>query len=240
MIERLEGDMSPRRTYAMGDIHGRLDLLDRLIAAINDDMRDIDPASCLVVTLGDHIDRGPNSRGVIDRLVEQPFGAPHIALKGNHEEIFQSFLSTPDVAETWRRQGGLEMLHSYGVSTRQMMMGRGYADAADAMAAALTPEQRAFFNDLCDAVLTDDYFFCHAGVRPGVSLDRQDLRDMRWIRDEFLTSGVNFGRIVVHGHTPVPEVEVRPNRINVDTGAFLTGHLSCVVLEEGKIKILAT
>jgi serine/threonine protein phosphatase 1 len=227
------------RLYVIGDIHGRLDLLDQLIHAIK---RDVDEYGndCLTVTLGDYIDRGPNSRGVLERLIANPFPTRYIALKGNHELLLESFLADPAVGEHWRRFGGLETLHSYGVPVSGLMVGKAYEEAAARLRDAIPTEHMSFLRSLKTSYSNDKYFFCHAGVRPGVPLERQSDEDLLWIRGEFLNSKMDFGKIIVHGHTPVEEPEVLPNRINIDTGAFATGHLTCVVLDKGGHRFLET
>jgi serine/threonine protein phosphatase 1 len=225
------------RLYAIGDIHGRLDLLDRAIAAIRRDVEEHGPGA-LTVTLGDYIDRGPESRGVFDRLIENPFPTPYVALKGNHEALLEAFLADPAVGQHWRRLGGLETLHSYGVPVRGLMLGKNYEEAADRLRDALPAEHMSFLLSLKTSLSHGKYFLCHAGVRPGVPLERQSDEDLLWIRDEFLSSTMDFGKIVVHGHTPTAEPEVLPNRINIDTGAFATGQLTCVVLDEGGHRFL--
>ena len=227
------------RIYAIGDIHGRLDLLERTIGAIRSDAEGRDGAS-ITVTVGDYIDRGRQSREVIERLQANPFGMPYVGLKGNHESLFETFLIDPAAGEHWRRLGGLETLASFGVPVREMMVGRGYEQAAKQLEAAMAAEHRAFFASLRTSFVSGRYFFCHAGVRPGVPLDRQSENDLLWIRDEFLNSPMDFGKVVVHGHTPVAEADVRPNRINIDTGAFATGRLTCVVLEGESHRFLAS
>jgi serine/threonine protein phosphatase 1 len=225
------------RLYVIGDIHGRLDLLDGVIAAIE---RDVEQHGCdaLTVTLGDYIDRGPASRGVLDRLAANPFPTPHVALKGNHEELFEAFLIDPEVAAHWRRLGGLETLRSYGVPVSGVMVGKNYQEAAGRLRAALPAAHARFLQSLKTSLSHGKYFLCHAGVRPGVPLERQDERDLLWIRDEFLNSRMDFGKIIVHGHTPVVAPEVLPNRINIDTGAFATGRLTCVALDDGGYRFL--
>lgn len=220
----------PAHIYAIGDIHGRLDLFDRMIEAIRRDAAARE-GTAIAVTVGDYVDRGPQSREVIERLQSNPFDMPYVALKGNHESLFESFLIDPAIGEHWRRLGGLETLASFGVPVREMMVGRGYEEAAIRLEAAITPEHRSFLASLRTSFVSGRYFFCHAGVRPGVPLERQSENDLLWIRDEFLNSAADFGKIVIHGHTPVAEPEVRRNRINIDTGAFATGRLTCVVLE---------
>lgn len=225
------------RLYAIGDVHGRLDLLERAIHAIDRDVAERG-GTALTVTLGDYIDRGPQSRGVIERLAANPFPTPYVALKGNHEALLEAFLADPAVGSQWRRLGGLETIASFGVPVQQLMLGRDYKEAAVRLREALTPQHREFLASLKTSIVAGRYFMCHAGVRPGVPLERQREDDLLWIRDEFLNSTADFGKIVVHGHTPVAEPEVRPNRINIDTGAFMTGRLTCVVLEKDQYRFL--
>ncbi len=229
----------PQRLYAIGDIHGRSDLLERMIAEIARDLDRRPTGNCLTVTLGDYIDRGPDSRGVLGRLAENPFPTDYVALKGNHEELLEAFLADPSTADHWRRNGGLETLHSYGVDVGPLMRGRDYEAAAQALLAAVPKEHFAFLGSLRLALTVERYFLCHGGVRPGVPLPQQRPEDLLWIREEFLNSRVDFGKIVVHGHTPTPEPELLPNRINVDTGAFMTGRLTCAVLEGAEVRFLS-
>jgi serine/threonine protein phosphatase 1 len=230
----------PERLYVIGDIHGRSDLLDRVAAEIVHDLDAHPVASAVTVTPGDYVDRGSDSRGVLDRLVRNPFPTALVSLKGNHESLMAAFLEDPALAGHWRRLGGLETLHSYGVPIASLIPGKEYAQAAAALRAALPPSHLAFLRSLRTSMTVRKYFLCHAGVRPGVPLDRQAEQDLLWIRDEFLRSRVNFGKIVVHGHTSAESPEVLPNRINVDTGAFITGRLTCAVLEEERVRFLST
>jgi serine/threonine protein phosphatase 1 len=223
------------RLYVIGDIHGRLDLLDRAIAAIHRDVAKHGPGA-LTVTVGDYIDRGPDTRGVLDRLVENPFPTPYVALKGNHELFLEAFLADPSVGPHWRHQGGEQTLLSYGVSRQRPILSN--EEAADRLRAALPASHVRFLQSLKLSLTFGKYFLCHAGVRPGVPLERQSEEDLLWIRDEFLNSTMDFGKIVVHGHTPAPEPEVLPNRINVDTGAFATGRLTCAALDESRLRFL--
>jgi serine/threonine protein phosphatase 1 len=225
------------RLYVIGDIHGRLDLLDQLIDTIHRDVEEYGSVA-LTVTLGDYIDRGPASRGVLDRLISNPFPTPLVALKGNHEALLQAFLTNPAVGKHWRSLGGAETLYSYGVPVGMLMAEKDYAEAADRLRAALPAGHFRFLQSLKTSFSHGKYFLCHAGVRPGVPLENQQEEDLLWIRDEFLNSKIDFGKIVVHGHTPRPEPEVLPNRINIDTGAFATGQLTCVVLERDRHRFL--
>jgi predicted MPP superfamily phosphohydrolase len=218
------------RIYAIGDIHGRSDLLDRAIEAIGRDVAERGPAA-LTVTVGDYIDRGPDSRGVIDRLAGNPFPTEYVAIKGNHEDILETFLADPTAGPYWvRGQGGSETLHSYGIRVGGIT-GANYAKARDDLLGAMPAAHAEFLRTLKMSYCRGRYFFCHAGVRPRVPLDRQSEHDLLWIRDDFLVSGSDFGKVIVHGHTPVNEPEVLPNRIDIDTGAFATGRLTCVALE---------
>ncbi len=218
------------RLYAIGDIHGRLDLLERAIVAIERDVAEHGGAA-LTVTLGDYVDRGPASRGVLERLASHPFPTPYVALKGNHEVMLEAFIADPSLGPQWKEFGGLETLHSYGISAGRFLMGRNYTAAAAALREAIAPHT-GFLRSLKTSFAHGKYFMCHAGVRPGVPLDRQDDEDLMWIRNEFLTSVADFGKVIVHGHTPVERPEVKANRINIDTAAYATGQLTCIVLDE--------
>jgi serine/threonine protein phosphatase 1 len=227
------------RLYAIGDIHGRSDLLDRMIAAIAADLEKNPVSERLTVTLGDYIDRGADSRGVLERLIGNPFPTEFIALKGNHEAIFENFLRDPSIAGEWRRFGALETLSSYGVAVDAMMVGKGYEEAAAALSAAVPQTHLQFIASLQSSLSVGNYFLCHAGVRPGVPLEQQVDDDLLWIREPFLTSPAKFGKIVVHGHTPAEKPEIRANRINVDTGAYMTNVLTCVVLGGDPVRFLS-
>lgn len=205
--------------------------MERAIAAID---RDVERhgARALTVTLGDYIDRGPDSRGVIEVLADNPFPTPYVALKGNHEALLEAFLTDPTVGDHWRRLGGLETLRSYGVPVGDPLIGKNFAEASLRLHDAMPAAHIEFLRSLRTSLTHGRYFFCHAGVRPGIALAKQSDDDLIWIRDVFLNSTVDFGKIVVHGHTPAPEPEERPNRINIDTGAWATGRLTCVALDD--------
>ena len=219
------------RLYIIGDIHGRSDLLDRIVDEINRDINEFGWQESLTITLGDYVDRGPDSRGVLDRLSRNPFPTDYIALKGNHEAIFEEFVNQPSVANHWRDLGGLETLHSYGVPMDNLMLGKGFEEAARALSAVIPEAHRTFLASLKTHISIDNCFLCHAGVRPNVPLDQQNANDLLWIRDEFLNSRQSFGKMIIHGHTPNEWPEVRPNRVNLDTGAFATGRLTCLVID---------
>ena len=228
------------RVYAIGDIHGCSDLLDRMVKAIREDLAAHPARDALTVTLGDYVDRGPDSRGVLDRLVRNPFPTAYLALKGNHEQLLAAFLSDPSVMGHWRELGAIETLHSYGVPAGALLPARDYAEAAVAFRDALPLEHLQFLSQLKTSFDAGSYFLCHAGIRPGVPFDRQSEEDLLWIREEFLDSRMDFGKVVVHGHTPVDRPENLPNRINIDTGAFFTGRLTCVALEGASRRFLST
>jgi serine/threonine protein phosphatase 1 len=228
------------RVYAIGDIHGRLDLLDGMQEKI---ARDGETATGerIIVYLGDYIDRGADSKGVIERLLAPPpkgFSARH--LKGNHDQSLLDFLEDPAHYRMWKDYGARETLLSYAV-----MPPRGEGDSAlkkasEDLALALPESHLKFVRGLELSVTIGDYFFVHAGVRPGLPLNKQSPQDLMWIREEFLTSSSDFGKVVVHGHSPSPMPVKRANRIGVDTGAYATGRLSCVVLEGTSCRFLQT
>lgn len=220
------------RVYAIGDIHGRLDLLDRMHDLIRQDWSGAAAHSAHVVYLGDYVDRGPESAGVLDRLCSAVLpGTRRTFIGGNHEEMLLNYIANPSTGRLWMQFGGLETLRSYGVPMRHLMEIETSADAAEGLAQRIAPDHRKFLSALETSLILGDYFFCHAGVRPSVPLSAQSPQDMRWIRDEFLSSEADFGAVVVHGHSPVAKPDVRKNRINIDTGAYATGVLTCLVLE---------
>ncbi|PPD45939.1 MAG: serine/threonine protein phosphatase [Methylocystis sp.] len=219
------------RIYAVGDVHGRADLLDRLAALVDADLRAGDCEEAITVFLGDYVDRGLDSRGVIERLSQKEFPTPIVTLRGNHEDAMLRYLDDPAMLDQWAMFGGLVALTSYGVDVG-LEMRHGGARAVHAAFMARFPQtHRRFLEETQLSAEYGDYFFCHAGVRPHVPLERQDPDDLMWIRHEFLYHRGAFGKVVVHGHTPHLEVESLENRINVDTQAFKTGVLTAVVLE---------
>lgn len=229
------------RVYAIGDIHGRLDLLDRLDGMIENDLASSPVARAEIVCLGDYVDRGPQSADVLERLAgPAPAGLPRTLLKGNHEEILLRFLADPEAALGWLRLGGIETMASYGVKALEMLVEEDVGAVAAAFAGRLPQRHRAMLEALPVSHVIGDYFFCHAGIRPGIALDRQSENDLIWIRDEFLNSSADFGKVVVHGHTPVRLPEIRPNRMNIDTGAFASGCLTCLAIEGRDWRLLDT
>jgi serine/threonine protein phosphatase 1 len=228
------------RIYAVGDVHGRLDLLDDLLAKIKDDIAGRPVERSLHVFLGDYIDRGCCSRDTIDRLIRHGEQNESVFLKGNHEAIALKCLSDRALFDHWMRLGGLETLMSYGIERQILANGRSIAELQAAFHRALPSSHIRFFRELKLSFDCGDFFFAHAGVKPHVALAQQREADLLWIRHEFLSSTEDFGKIVVHGHTPVPEVEIEPNRINIDTGAFATGRLSCLVIEDQSLSLIDT
>lgn len=221
--------------YAVGDIHGQSHLLDALLARIADDAAGSAGAQRrMIVFIGDYVDRGPDSAGVIARLCAGlPGGFQICCLKGNHEAALLEFLEQPGTYADWYKNGGDATLSSYGVDAPRTYAPSGVLAACrDAFAAALPAAHLAFLNTLSLSCSLGGYLFVHAGIRPGVALADQDPEDLMWIRDGFLDCQDDFGMVVVHGHTPALEPDVRPNRIGIDTGAWIHGRLTALRLFE--------
>ena len=232
------------RVYAIGDIHGRIDLLQRIENRITQDAQSV-PADMhsIVVYLGDYIDRGPDSSAVIGHLMRRPpVAGEDIFLKGNHEQSLLDFLDDPKrVAAQWFDFGGIATLMSYGIrEASSKVQAERFDELRDELAAAIPQDQLAFLRSLKLSWEAGDYFFVHAGIDPRQPMDRQGPESMLWIREEFISASGPFSHRIVHGHTIVPEVEFLPHRIAVDTGAYATGRLSCVVLEGTAVRLLNT
>ncbi len=228
------------RVYCVGDIHGRHDLLREMAERLEVDMKARSFDQAVTVFLGDYVDRGFDSMGVVERLTHSEWPTPMIALAGNHEALLTAFLETERVLAAWQSLGGLETLRSYGVDVGAVAAGRDFKDLQTAFIERFPQRHRHFLETLKLSTEFGDYFFCHAGVRPGVPLDRQDRVDLLTIREPFLSSEVEYGKLVVHGHTPSIAPEIRPNRIGIDTGAYATGRLTCLVLEKDQRRFLST
>ena len=226
------------RVYAIGDIHGRLDLLDKCFSQIDEDLARNQIARPIQVFLGDYIDRGPWSRETVDRLIERSSRHECIFLKGNHEQLALRSLTDAFILPRWLHLGGLETLVSYGISATTSTAKRDLLAAQSAFQKALPASHLQFFGGLKSHFCCGSYFFTHAGVKPGVDLSKQKEQDLLWIREEFLSSTADFGMIVVHGHTPMPRVDVRSNRIGVDTGAYASDLLSCLVLNGSQLSVI--
>lgn len=225
------------RIYAIGDIHGRADLLSDIVDRIDEDARRRPIDRIIEVYLGDYIDRGDHSRLVIDMLCHRLVQRQAICLRGNHEAILEEFLDDPDVIHGWIRLGGLNTITSYGVQVpevAQIVPGHLHRLFCE----TLPRTHILFLQCLRNLYRCGDYLFVHAGIRPGVPLDQQVQDDLVWIRDEFLSSRADHGLTVVHGHTPVTHPQVCNNRINIDTGAVFSGQLTCLVLEGTSISFL--
>ena len=219
-----------QRVYAIGDIHGRLDLFEQLIIAIDADDAARAKAETTVVLLGDLVDRGPDSAGVIDAAMAWGTRRRVRLLAGNHEEMFLDSLDRTEVLRHFLRYGGKETVLSYPVDRtdyRELSLDELQARMRDAVPQAHIDYLRAAE----DAVAIGDYLFVHAGIRPGVALEDQNPADMRWIRESFISDTRDHGCIVVHGHTITAAVEEMPNRIGIDTGAFQSGRLTALGLE---------
>lgn len=230
-----------QRLYAIGDIHGRDDLLADVHAKIASDVETPPPRDYRIIHLGDYVDRGPDTAAVIERLSRLcSVDERVLCLRGNHEQILLDFLADPEEnGPVWLMNGGDRTLASYGVNAnRWQKKSRQTIEFSKQFAAALPVSHHDFINALEFSARIGDFFFCHAGVRPDIPIETQDPVDLIWIREEFLESDVDFGAVVVHGHTPQPEPEVRPNRINIDTGAVFSGSLTCLVLEGTSYRFL--
>jgi serine/threonine protein phosphatase 1 len=226
------------RIYAVGDVHGRADLLDQVFSRIDSDLAAYSDCHPIQVFLGDYIDRGPSSRAVLERLVKRSSTHEIVCLKGNHETYIFQFLQKPAVLAEWRQLGGLETLMSYGLKPSVNADAAEQVELANALAAVLPNQHRRFLRTLSSSFTCGDFFFVHAGVKPGIPLKKQREEDLLWIRDDFLLCEDDFGKIIVHGHTPVREPDIRPNRINIDTGAYATGRLTCLIIENGGYFVL--
>jgi serine/threonine protein phosphatase 1 len=219
-----------RRTYAIGDIHGQRDLFAALAAAIDADDVARPAAETTVVLLGDLVDRGPDSAGVIEDAMRWSRVRSVRLIAGNHEEMFLDALEDITSLPHFLRMGGLETLLSYGVPPELFRSERIFELQASARAAV--PATHCEYLGAGEALVRmGDYLFTHAGIRPRVPIEAQEISDLRWIREPFLSSTVDHGVIVVHGHTIVEEPEVRSNRIGIDTGAFLSRRLTGLCLE---------
>ncbi len=232
-----------QRVYAIGDVHGRADLLKEIRSQILEDYAASgDGLAATVVYLGDYVDRGTESREVVELLLSQPLpGITSVFLKGNHEEAMLRFLEQPAIGPQWFGFGGEATVMSYGVAAagNQDREAR-FADISAELRSRVPAAHKAFLEALKLQYRAGDYLFVHAGIRPGCPLEEQDSDDLLWIRGEFLNSREDYGVMVVHGHTPTARPDVRRNRIGIDTGAFASGTLTCLVLEGAGRRFLTT
>ena len=230
------------RIYAVGDIHGRADLLIKLLDKIRADIAtNGSPTKNTLIFLGDYVDRGFHSREVIEQLLALDIpDVEVIFLAGNHEDMLVRFLEDPADGELWLKVGGLATLASYGVFIGDESDVDGMMEASEEFAKKLPAEHLSFMKNLQETYAAGDYLFVHAGIRPAVPMDAQIREDLLGIRREFTGSGMDFGFCVVHGHTGVREPQIRKNRIAIDTGAFATGMLTAAVLQENDVSFIST
>ena len=219
-----------QRVYAVGDIHGRLDLFDAMIEAIEADDDASPPAETTIVLLGDLVDRGPDSAGVVARAREWQQRRKVRILAGNHEEMFLSSFDDADVLRHFLRFGGKETVLSYGLD-REAYNAAEIEEVQAMMQAAVPRADREFLQSFEDMIAIGDYLFVHAGIAPDVPFEEQRRKDLRWIREPFLSHPEPYGAVVVHGHTISDEPVDRGNRIGIDTGAYSSGRLTALVLE---------
>ena len=221
------------RAYAVGDVHGRLDLLDQLLERIEADAKSAGDRKTYLIFLGDLIDRGPDSRGVVERL--RTYQNPKlrlVVLMGNHEEaLLRLIAGETGLLDNYLVFGGAECLLSYGVDALELAT-QPEADALRKLARTIPANHKSFLESFADTFRFGDYLFVHAGLRPGVELAAQTQTDMRWIRQPFLDDDSDFGFTVVHGHSISRRVEERANRIGIDTGAYRSGVLTAIAVED--------
>jgi serine/threonine protein phosphatase 1 len=230
-----------QRVYAVGDIHGRLDLLEELLGRIEEDEAGRAPADTTLIFLGDLVNRGPDSRGVVERLLRLSRERPGTRfLKGNHEQVLlRAVTADPKAVRFLVRIGGRATLLSYGIPEAEYDQ-LDYVALTERFAPLVPQDHVEFLTGFEDWLAIGDYLFVHAGLRPGVAVEDQSPEDLRWIRSEFLDHRSSFGKVVVHGHSITEEVEIRPNRIGIDTGAYASGRLSAVGLEGSERWFLST
>lgn len=232
-----------KRLYAVGDIHGRLDLLNDLLSRIADDLRTrpVVAGAATIVFLGDLIDRGPDSAGVIERISTlHDVPARPLLLLGNHEEILLRVLDGEiGLAYDWLGFGGDACVESYGLSAAAMKA-MSEARIAEMLRAAMPHAHVAFLKEGGDTIRFGDYLLVHAGIRPGVAIEDQQPHDLRWIRQPFLSDAHDHGCLVIHGHTITDGVDRRANRIGIDTGAYRTGILTAAVIEGDVLDFIDT
>lgn len=220
------------RIYAISDIHGCTHLLEPMLRVIDADLARSKPRHAIEVFLGDYIDRGPDARSTLDVLVKRSQRANTVFLKGNHEALLATALRSPELLDDWLRVGGAQTLTSYGVSLPYSTPEQEERVALlRQFARALPPDHVEFLRNLRPSFTCGDFFFVHAGIRPGVPLSEQRETDLLWIREEFLQSDERFSKYIVHGHTPVRNAQLLSNRANIDTGAYATGNLTLMSIQ---------
>lgn len=228
-----------QRVYAIGDIHGRLDLLAELGDAIERDDAARPAAHTTVIMLGDLVDRGPDSAGVLDFARKWAMLREVRFLSGNHEEMFLAAFTEQNKFRGFLRFGGVQTLASYGLDATDML-DMDFAEVAHRMKRAVPKEDRQFMRSFEITIRIGDYVFVHAGINPGAPLDQQHPHDCRWIREPFLGFKGDLRCMVVHGHTVTEQAELRDHRIGIDTGAYESGVLTALCLEGTARRLLQT
>jgi len=230
------------RVYAIGDIHGRADLLSDLHDLIGVDLAKHAERRNVVVYIGDYVDRGMQSKEVIDLiLADRLRNVETVCLKGNHEALMLDFLADSRNFATWLENGGKATLYSYGVRIDDRLPPKERMESVrEQLTRNLPPTHLEFLRSLQLSYVEGDYLFVHAGIRPRQPLDRQSENEILWIRDEFLSSSTDHGKVVVHGHSVASAPDVRSNRIGIDTGAFASGVLTCLILDGQNREFLQT
>jgi serine/threonine protein phosphatase 1 len=223
--------------YVVGDVHGRLDLLERVHHAIDRDRANAQHP--VEIYIGDYIDRGPASAAVVSCLTRRAHGTVLIFLRGNHEQLLLDFLAGENCLDDWKSMGGVATMLSYGVKPNILARGVPSAAVRWALEERLPAAHASFYEGTRPYCCMGPYVFVHAGVRPGRKIEQQAAGDLLGIREEFLRFDGDFGRIVVHGHTPVAAADFRPNRINIDTGAYATNRLTCLRIGEAGASVLS-
>ncbi|MEJ2409957.1 MAG: metallophosphoesterase [Novosphingobium sp.] len=218
------------RVYAIGDIHGRSDLFEDLIRIIEDDDAARGPASTRIILLGDLVDRGPDSAGVVARAQAWARTRPIEFIQGNHEEMLLAGRTKTEALRSFLRFGGRETILSYGVSP-EAISAADFEELQALMNAAIPQDDVDFLKTFQKMIRVGDYLFVHAGINPKTSIDEQNGRDCRWIREPFLSHKGDYGACVIHGHTITEEPVVCANRVGIDTGAFIHGTLTAIGLE---------
>lgn len=230
-----------RRVYAIGDIHGCDDLFERLLDKIDTDHRTRPPKDLTLILLGDLVDRGPDSARVVERAMRLAESGRDVRfLTGNHEEVFLLALDGKrEALKMFTRIGGRETILSYGIS-EQTFKSTDYEELLVLLREAVPATHIAFMRKMENVIPIGDYVFVHAGIRPGIPLAAQQPADLRWIRNEFLSHAGIYEKFVIHGHTITDEVDHRPNRLGIDTGAYANGRLTAVMLEDDQRFFLST
>jgi serine/threonine protein phosphatase 1 len=228
-----------RTIYVIGDIHGRLDLLKNVHRSIDADKRNVATTQTVEIYLGDYIDRGPQSAEVLSALIGRANSTYAVFLRGNHEQLLLDFLEGQDLLSQWKTIGALPTLLSYGLPAKLLSGDTPKGGVRGALAQRFPPEHFDFLAETGSYCVVDSYLMVHAGIRPGVRLEDQRAEDLFGIRNDFLDYDGDLGWVVVHGHTPVKEPDFRPNRINIDTGAFATNRLTCLKIDEDGPSVLS-